>query len=181
MPRSARVEEDDDRDLKMALQLSLEEAKRAVGQGSSAVEPPRVYSAPVVAPPVTSTGPVDVNDPDLEAAIAASLKDLEDQKKGLQYPSIQATSLPVVPLPQTSPVTQYPPPTTQELSALEAENITLFATLIDRMKSSPPGTILRDPKIQELHDAVSALKPKVSRSLSTVIGTYGPPAGTNKS
>jgi hepatocyte growth factor-regulated tyrosine kinase substrate len=56
---------------------------------------------------------------------------------------------------------------------LEAENITLFATLIERMQSSPPGAILREPRIQELYEAVSALKPKLGRSLSTVVGTYG--------
>lgn len=60
-----------------------------------------------------------------------------------------------------------------ELSALEAENITLFATLIERMQSSPPGTILREPRIQELYEAVSALKPKLGRTLSNVVGTYG--------
>jgi hypothetical protein len=60
-----------------------------------------------------------------------------------------------------------------ELSALEAENITLFATLIERMQSSPPGAILREPRIQELYEAVSALKPKLGRTLSTVVGTYG--------
>jgi len=41
------------------------------------------------------------------------------------------------------------------------------------MQSSPPGTILREPKIQELYEAVTALKPKLGRSLSTVVGTYG--------
>lgn len=60
-----------------------------------------------------------------------------------------------------------------ELSPLEAENITLFATLIDRMQSSPPGAILREPRIQELYEAVSALKPKLGRTLSSVVGTYG--------
>ncbi len=58
---------------------------------------------------------------------------------------------------------------------LEAENITLFATLIERMQSSPPGAILREPRIQELYEAVSALKPKLGRTLSTVVGTYGKP------
>ena len=62
---------------------------------------------------------------------------------------------------------------TGELSALEAKNITLFATLIERMQSSPPGTILCEPRIQELYEAVSALKPKLGRTLSTVVGTYG--------
>lgn len=63
--------------------------------------------------------------------------------------------------------------TSNELSPLEAENITLFATLIDRMQASPPGAILREPRIQELYEAVSALKPKLGRTLSSVVGTYG--------
>ena len=41
------------------------------------------------------------------------------------------------------------------------------------MQSSPPGAILREPRIQELYEAVSALKPKLGRTLSTVVGTYG--------
>lgn len=41
------------------------------------------------------------------------------------------------------------------------------------MQSSPAGAILREPRIQELYEAVSALKPKLGRTLSTVVGTYG--------
>lgn len=41
------------------------------------------------------------------------------------------------------------------------------------MQSSPPGAILREPRIQELYEAVSALKPKLGRTLSTVVGKYG--------
>jgi hepatocyte growth factor-regulated tyrosine kinase substrate len=41
------------------------------------------------------------------------------------------------------------------------------------MQSSPPGAILREPRIQELYEAVSTLKPKLGRTLSSVVGTYG--------
>lgn len=41
------------------------------------------------------------------------------------------------------------------------------------MQTAPPGAILREPRIQELYEAVSALKPKLGRTLTTVVGTYG--------
>ena len=189
-PRSARVEDDEDKDLKMALQMSLEEAKRA---GIDTGTPSRTEPAKPIQP--STIRRVEEEDEDLKAAIAASLKDMES-KKTMEYPSVQPSTSSSAPVPtnttSTVNTTNMAPNQYQvcfkisqtdfqlsvpnnELSALEAENITLFATLIERMSSAPPGAILREPKIQELYEAVSALKPRLARSLSTVVGTYGNP------
>jgi hepatocyte growth factor-regulated tyrosine kinase substrate len=172
-PRSARVEDDDDKDLKLALQMSLEDAKRT----STSSQPPPFQAAPPQAAIQSNVQNAEQGeDEDLKAAIAASLKDMES-KKTMQYPSIQQTGqqasqqTPQSALPATAP-SQFQV-SSVELSALEAENITLFATLIERMQSSPPGAILREPRIQELYEAVSAFKPKLGRTLSTVVGKYG--------
>jgi growth factor-regulated tyrosine kinase substrate len=179
-PRSARVEDDDDKDLKLALQMSLEEAKRT---GISTQPPPIQVAPPNPATQSNEQNAGEVEDEDLKVAIAASLKDMQS-KKTMQYPSIQQTAqqasqqasqqTPHAVLPDTAPI-QFQV-SSVELSTLEAENITLFATLIERMQSSPPGAILREPRIQELYEAVSALKPKLGRTLSTVVGKYGTPS-----
>ena len=87
-PRSARVEDDDDKDLKLALQMSLEEAKRSgidTQRSSSRPEPPKPVAQPV------SAQTDNAEDEDLKAAIAASLRDMES-KKTMDYPSVQPIS-----------------------------------------------------------------------------------------
>ena len=184
-PRSARVEDDDDKDLKMALAMSLEEAKR-MGIAADAPTPSKPPAPVAQSKPVVNTvarPKPEEEDEDLKAAIAASLKDMEAKmalENSYAAPVSQAAS------PSTSTVingststtngvpsiSQYQYAPSNELTPLEAENITLFATLIDRMQSAPPGTILREPHIQELYEAVSALKPKLGRTLSNVVGKY---------
>lgn len=99
-PRSARVEDDDDKDLKLALQMSLEEAKRSgidTQPPTLRPEPPKTVPQPVVTQRTESS-----EDEDLKAAIAASLKDME-AKKAMEYPSVR-------------PISQSPPVNTTETS-----------------------------------------------------------------
>jgi hepatocyte growth factor-regulated tyrosine kinase substrate len=103
-PRNARIEDDDDRDLKRALQMSLEEVMRA-GNAGPRQEPSRPAN-----PNNAQTD--DAEDDDLKAAIAASLKDME-AKKGIQYPSVQPTQ-------PVNPVNEQPfhePPPSQSTSS----------------------------------------------------------------
>lgn len=88
-PRSARVEEDDDRDLRLALQMSLEEAKRAA---KPAVESPVTQRLPRVPEERGKEPNPEDEDPDLKAAIAASLRDMEQQKaaKAAETPAVQS-------------------------------------------------------------------------------------------
>ncbi|GJC89681.1 vacuolar protein sorting-associated protein 27 [Colletotrichum liriopes] len=167
-PRNARVDDAFDEDLKKALAMSLEEVK---GYSQGYVAPtangpsgPKVNGNPE---PVASHG-ADEEDDDLKAAIAASLADMEEQKQR------HATALKE----QTSsagpnPTQQFSlPKNDYELTPVEAENINLFATLVDRLQTQPPGTILREPQIQELYDSIGTLRPKLARTYGETMSKH---------
>lgn len=156
-PRSARVETSSfDEDLKRALEMSLEEAK---GMSSSGYVP-QSQSKPE---PTKSNGVSneEEDDPDLKAALALSLKEAEEQAKK------HAASLKKSTAGGASSTTQpfVMPKNDYELSVMEAENINLFSTLVDRLQHQPPGTILREPQIQELYESIGKLRPKLARTL----------------
>jgi growth factor-regulated tyrosine kinase substrate len=155
-PRSARVEASSfDQDLKRALEMSLEEAK---GISSSGYVPqPESKPEPAKTNGVSNE---EEDDPDLKAAIALSLKDAEEQAKkhaaSIKKSAADGAS-------STQPFVM--PKNDYELSVMEAENINLFSTLVDRLQHQPPGTILREPQIQELYESIGKLRPKLARTL----------------
>lgn len=170
-PRNARVDDGFDEDLKKALAMSLEEVKN---QSRGYVSHAETRTAPSQ-PKVNGHSPSKVaeeEDDDLKAAIAASLADMEEQKKQhaaalKEQASNVATS--------SSPAPFALPKNDYELSPLEAENINLFATLVDRLQTQPPGTILREPQIQELYDSIGALRPKLARTYGETMSKHGKP------
>lgn len=162
------MELDDDEDLRRALELSREDAEK---KGILKKEPLNQRSdAPSsnTSKPTTQSAPPadDEEDEELKAAIAASLRDMEEQKARSAWsnPARFTDNAP-----KAAPV-QRPD---HELSPQEAENINLFATLVDRLQTQPPGTILREPQIQELYESIGALRPKLARTFGETMSKYG--------
>ena len=170
-PRDARVDEGFDDDLKRALQMSLEEVK---GHSGAGFVPQSQLQAQQKLPATnghskTAKHVEEEEDPDLKAAIAASIKEMEEQKKkhALNLKRQASNNNVTVSSEVVSPNNKY------ELTPVEAENINLFSTLVDRLQHQPPGTVLREPQIQELYDSIGALRPKLARSYGETMSKHG--------
>ncbi|KAI0169328.1 VHS domain-containing protein [Hypoxylon sp. FL1284] len=168
-PRNARVDDAFDEDLKKALAMSLEEVQsHSRGYVPPADNTPLASRAPVNGPSTTSVGVPEEEDEDLKAAIAASLADMEEQKQKHSAALKQQTNNA-----ETTSVTPFAlPKNDYELTPVEAENINLFSTLVDRLQTQPPGTILREPQIQELYDSIGALRPKLARTYGETMSKH---------
>ncbi|KAF3810092.1 Vacuolar protein sorting-associated protein 27 [Colletotrichum gloeosporioides] len=165
-PRNARVDDAFDEDLKKALAMSLEEVKNY----SKGYVPPTANGpdAKVNGSSAVPTNGAEDEDEDLKAAIAASLADMEEQKQRHAAVLKEQTS-------SAGPSsTQHfsLPKNDYELTPVEAENINLFATLVDRLQTQPPGTILREPQIQELYDSIGTLRPKLARTYGETMSKH---------
>jgi growth factor-regulated tyrosine kinase substrate len=170
-PRDARIEDNYDEDLKRALEMSLDEVKGHSGSGyvpQSELRSQR-KSSPSRTSPARQSSSTRQNDeeedPELKAAIAASLQDMEEQKKKHAAALKQQTSN------STSGQARLPK-NDYELTPVEAENINLFSTLVDRLQNQAPGTILREPQIQELYESIGTLRPKLARTYGETMSKH---------
>jgi hepatocyte growth factor-regulated tyrosine kinase substrate len=177
-PRDARVDESFDEDLKRALEMSLEDVQGHTGSGyvsQSQLKSQRATTGRGHSSTATETSKTDKrvheeeeDDPELKAAIAASLQDMEEQKKRHANTLKQQTTQ------STSGSSGFIlPKNDYELTPVEAENINLFSTLVERLRDQPPGTILREPQIQELYESIGALRPKLARTYGETMSKHG--------
>jgi growth factor-regulated tyrosine kinase substrate len=168
-PRNARVDEGFDEDLKRALAMSLDEVNNHSRAGYVPQSKLQSSSKPAVtngASKPAPSKPAEDEDGDLAAAIAASLADMEEQKKKHAAAMKEAASNP-------NTKSSKLPKNDYELTPVEAENINLFSTLVDRLQTQPPGTILREPQIQELYHSIGALRPKLARTYGETMSKHG--------
>jgi growth factor-regulated tyrosine kinase substrate len=172
-PRDARIQHDDgfDEDIRKALAMSLEDVnKHSRGYVPASTNGPAPNPPKANGQESTPTKAAEEEDDDLKAAIAASLADMEEQKKRHAAALKEQASSPAA-ASSSAPITL--PKNDYELSPVEAENINLFATLVDRLQTQPPGTILREPQIQELYDSIGTLRPKLARTYGETMSKHG--------
>ncbi len=165
-PRNARVDDGDgfDEDLKKALAMSLEEVRshtRGYAQPASNSTTPTQAKMNGHSSSAQAAEPAEEEDEDLKAAIAASLADMEEQKKKHAAALKEQTHSSG----DAAPASFVLPKNDYELTPMEAENISLFSTLVDRLQTQPPGTILREPQIQELYDSIGAVAPQACQDV----------------
>ncbi|ODQ65217.1 VHS-domain-containing protein, partial [Nadsonia fulvescens var. elongata DSM 6958] len=161
------AEEDDE--LKRAIELSLKEAGLRVSKHITAAPIPS-FTQPNLS---SSSNATTDDDEDMKAAIEASLRDMGKPNKGGATDG--AVSHLVNDYNNYHQGNENVPALTKkhdEILPVEEENIHLFSTLINRLETAPPGSILQEGKIQELYDNIGNLRPKLARTLGINVSKY---------
>ncbi|RKF80244.1 Vacuolar protein sorting-associated protein 27 [Golovinomyces cichoracearum] len=169
-PRSARVDDVFNEDFKRALAMSLEEVKSHSGLRllEQSNRSPRNVNANDLGKKQLSKLSSSEEDEDLKSAIAASIADMEEQKKKHSAKFKEHAQSPGTHITKNI----APPKNENSLTPVEVENINLFSNLVDRLQNQPPGAVLREPRIQELYENIGKLRPKLARTYGETMSKH---------
>ncbi|AET37876.1 ESCRT-0 subunit protein VPS27 Ecym_2123 [Eremothecium cymbalariae DBVPG len=159
-------QQQDDENLRRAIELSLKESRN-----QDTIVPEVTYSNH------KSKTADEEDDPDLRAAIEASLREHALEQERLSSRSNTGLAQPIIQSPQ--PIQQQPrqafipkQPFGPELTSSEQEDIQLFATLVEKMKTQPPTAVLEDSQLQQLYQKVIGTRPKLNHALNDTYQKY---------
>ncbi|KAI8988563.1 hypothetical protein BDF20DRAFT_905080 [Mycotypha africana] len=159
-PRSAQPSSDQfDDDIKKAIELSLQEAEQQKNKYSSGYTPSSTsYNQQQPQQQITNGVSAVEEDPDLAAAIAASLRDMEISQQRTSNSQEE----------NYRQQQQTPAINANDLTSVEMENILLFSTLMERVYATG-GDVSNDNQINQLYTQIGALQPKLVKSLNETI------------
>ncbi|KAI0668614.1 ubiquitin binding protein [Trametes maxima] len=170
-----------DADLQRAIQLSLEEVGAAGGRRPGYVPAPSPWQTSE--PPLVdrSTRPYassneEEDDPDLRAAIEASLREASAPKPSAPIvidaserylASEQTPGYPQsYPPSSATPKPRLPTIPSYDLEPLEADAIMTFNQTVEQLQAQGGRDISRYPAVTELYDKANALRPKLAMNLN---------------
>lgn len=155
--RSAR--ELADAELQRAIQLSLQEMNGPNGQAHPGYVP--YQSSPskwgYSEPPLVQSSIPEEDDPDLRAAIEASLR--EGNAPERQHQSEYSQSNPEISQNAVPKVPDY------DLAPLEADAILTFNQTVEHVQAQGGRDLSRYPAVTELYDKASGIRPKLAMSM----------------
>ena len=177
-PRSKLVR-DSDVDLQRAIQLSLEEAgvSGALPRSGYAPSQPPLTNIPTSDP----AGSDLEDDPDLRAAIEASLRDVSNPAPSapspVDFPQPVSTPPHLINPQQNShpanPMSNLP---NYDMDLRESDTIMTFTQTVEQAQHDPSGRdISRYPTLNQLYDQANGLRPKLAMSLDDTSRREGEP------
>ncbi|KDQ17517.1 hypothetical protein BOTBODRAFT_29697 [Botryobasidium botryosum FD-172 SS1] len=150
-----------DEELQRAIQMSLEESNAQTQHGPRRVP---ASSEPPIVDRSTHPTHVEEEDPDLLAAIEASLREAKAPQASAPVEEDRA------PTPRPNQFHLPPPNPTRsipiyDLSPLESDAILTFSQTIEQAQAEGGRDLTRYPNVNELYEQASALRPRFAMSL----------------
>ncbi|OJA13465.1 hypothetical protein AZE42_04415 [Rhizopogon vesiculosus] len=178
-PRHSSPRDLADAELQRAIELSLEEVGPTHARRPGYVPAqPSVQSWQTSEPPVVhrKTHPdhkvadADEDDPELRAAIEASLREVSTPKPSAPVEVASTDSYNVYAPTQSDPPTVVPAPsapklTSYDLEPMETDAILTFSQTVEQVQTQGGRDMSRYPAVNELFDRASGLRPKLAMSL----------------
>ncbi|KAI0825330.1 hypothetical protein BC628DRAFT_1374595 [Trametes gibbosa] len=167
-----------DADLQRAIQLSLEEVGAAGGRRPGYVPSPSSWQTsepPLVDRAGSRYAPAQEEDPDLRAAIEASLREANAPKPSApividasdRYMAEQGPGYPQsYPPSSATPKPRMPTIPSYDLEPLEADAIMTFNQTVDQLQAQGGRDISMYPAVTVLYDRATALRPKLAMNLN---------------